>query len=280
MQSLTCAFLAASLGGLGPFFAMDTGTKDASHQTAEEQVALVKELGFEGIAPIFTSVPELRAMLAAADAQSIPVNALYVGMLIDNREAAVTPDLREAVAALKGRQTFLWLYLRSEKYGVSSTQGDADADAAVRALADVAAHSGLRVALYPHTAFWMERIEDAVRVAQACGAPNVGVTFNLCHWLKVDGSELESRLRLAMPCLELVTINGADVGGEDWTTLIQPLDSGSYDVAHFLSVLTEVGYSGPIGLQHYGITGDVRENLSRSMAAWRKMQPIPPITRE
>ena len=32
-----------------------------------------------------------------------------------------------------------------------------------------------------------------------------------------------------------------------------------------------VGYAGPIGLQCYGLGGDARDHLARSMAAWRKM---------
>ena len=32
------------------FFGMDTGTKDTSHQTAREQVQMIKELGFAGMA--------------------------------------------------------------------------------------------------------------------------------------------------------------------------------------------------------------------------------------
>ena len=35
--------------GPNPFFAMDTATKDAAHQTAKEQVEMVKELGYSGM---------------------------------------------------------------------------------------------------------------------------------------------------------------------------------------------------------------------------------------
>ena len=38
------------------------------------------------------------------------------------------------------------------------------------------------------------------------------------------------------------------------------------------SVLGELDYAGPIGLQGYGIKGDCRANLKRSITAWRKMQ--------
>jgi sugar phosphate isomerase/epimerase len=50
----------------------------------------------------------------------------------------------------------------------------------------------------------------------------------------------------------------------------QPLDRGSFDVAGLLETLDELGYTGPIGLQCFGIGGDAREHLACSMAAWRK----------
>ena len=98
------------------------------------------------------------------------------------------------------------------------------------------------------------------------------MTFNLCHWLRTGNSQdLGKLLSEAMPHLSMVTINGADNDGQDWKTLIQPLDSGSYSVAGFLKTLIHFGYNGPIGLQGYGIGGDVYQNLSRSIGAWDEM---------
>ncbi len=68
-----------------------------------------------------------------------------------------------------------------------------------------------------------------------------------------------------------VTINGADNEGENWDRLIQPLDRGSFDVYGFLKTLRGLGYTGPVGLQCYGIQGDAREHLARSINAWRKL---------
>ena len=42
-------------------------------------------------------------------------------------------------------------------------------------------------------------------------------------------------------------------------------------MAAFLKTLKELGYKGPIGLQCYGIGGDTREHLARSMAAWKTL---------
>jgi len=130
----------------------------------------------------------------------------------------------------------------------------------------------VRVALYPHYGFWVERVEDAVRVAKKVNRKNVGVTFNLCHWLRVDEEEnMQSVIKLAMPYLFVVTINGADSDGKDWKELIQTLDRGSFDISRFLRTLNDCGYTGPIGLQGYGIGGDAYDNLKRSMNAWRQL---------
>jgi hypothetical protein len=42
-------------------------------------------------------------------------------------------------------------------------------------------------------------------------------------------------------------------------------------VGGFLKTLKGLGYKGPVGLQCYGIGGDARDHLARSMAAWRKL---------
>jgi sugar phosphate isomerase/epimerase len=141
----------------------------------------------------------------------------------------------------------------------------------LREVAALAEKDGVRVAIYPHAGFWVERVDDAVRLARQMERKNFGVTFNLCHWLKVDGKELEARLDEAKPYLFVVTINGADAGGKDWGQLIQPLDAGSFDVGRVLAKLKQMGYAGPVGLQHYGIGGDADRNLRRSMDAWRQL---------
>jgi sugar phosphate isomerase/epimerase len=111
-----------------------------------------------------------------------------------------------------------------------------------------------------------------VRVAKKVDRKNVGVTFNLCHWLMVDDEKnMKSLIESAMPHLFVVTINGADSGGKDWKTLIQTLDRGTFDMRGFLKTLGDSGYTGPIGFQGYGIGGDARENLNRTMNAWLEL---------
>ena len=83
-----------------------------------------------------------------------------------------------------------------------------------------------------------------------------GRDLHLCHFLKVDGKELDKALR-SSSYLFVVTINGADMDGTGWNTLIQPLDS-TYDVLTVLRKLKSLNWDGPVGLQHYGIRGSAR----------------------
>jgi formylglycine-generating enzyme required for sulfatase activity len=47
------------------------------------------------------------------------------------------------------------------------------------------------------------------------------------------------------------------------------LDEGDYDVERVVRLLRDLGYREAIGLQCYGIPGDARAHLKRSMAVWR-----------
>jgi sugar phosphate isomerase/epimerase len=251
-----------------PFFVLSNGVQCPKYPTPEAQARVLAELGYAGIAP--SGVKGVPEMLEALDKQGLELFALYVGANLDPNKPKYDPGLPEVIRQLKGRKTVVWLYVRSGKLKPSSPRGDPQAVAVVREIAEMAEGSGLRVALYPHTGFFIERVEDAVRVAKQVDRPNVGVTFNLCHWLKVDEpASMEQLMKLALPHLFLVTINGADSEGENWDRLIQPLDRGSFDVYGFLKALDALGYTGPVGLQCYAVPGDKYENLERSMGAWQ-----------
>jgi sugar phosphate isomerase/epimerase len=256
-----------------PFFAMDTATKDASHQTAKEQVEMVKELGYAGMR--CTAGKGLKEMAEELDKNDLRLFTVYLGINIDPDQPKYGPELKEAIEVLRGRNAMLWLFVQSKRYKPSSPAGDDRAVEILREIADMAAEADVRVALYPHTGLWVQRVQDAVRVAKKVNRSNVGVTFNLCHWLMVDGGKnAKSLIQQAMPHLFVVTINGADSGGKDWKTLIQTLDRDTFDIQGFLKTLYSCGYTGPIGFQGYGIGGDAYDNLKRTMNAWRKLNDM------
>ena len=279
------SFGAEATSGLpNPFFAMDTALRDLSLLDS------VKELGYAGVGWKTGEPPEVVTAADQVRQRGLKLFAVY------SYEAATLhtnglhwdPRLEGLMAALKGRDTVLWLPINSPDYAKSSPDGDAVAVEGLRRLADAAAGNGVRVALYPHTSFWLERVQDAVRLAKKVDRKNLGVTFNLCHCLMVgDESNVSELLTQAAPHLFLVTINGADRGAAhtSWDRLIRPLDEGSLDLVALLKQLRALNYTGPIGLQGYGVKLAPKENLDRSIVAWQKLSiaaatPSPPPARQ
>ncbi len=271
---LTLAIAALSLGLAAPapaqplanpFFAFDNGTGRDQKLPLEQQAELVKRTGYAGIG--YTGALKVPEMLSALESRGLKMFSIYVAVHVDGEKPSYDAALPEAVRQLKGHGTVIWLTVQG-----AAPDAEDRAVRMVREVADLAAQSGLRVVLYPHMGFYVGRIEDALRIRKLAGRPNIGVTFNLTHFLAVkDEPNLDQRLREALPYLEMVSINGAEHEG-GWDRLILPLDRGEFDVLGLLKKLAALGYKGPIGLQCYQVPGDTEENLKRSMAAWRKFQ--------
>jgi sugar phosphate isomerase/epimerase len=256
-----------------PFFALCMDTHDAKKRDLAQQAEMLKELGYDGAGHLWLkNVPE---RLKTLDAAGLKLFHIYMRVNVKpGNKHPYDPKLEEAVKLLKGRKTALVLLVSGMK--PSDTAADPRAVELVGQIADIAAKSSLNVILYPHTGDWLQNVSDAVRIAKKADRKNVGVMFNLCHWLKAEqGKDLNKTLKSAMPYLKGVSIHGADTAAEiaagkgKW---IQPLDSGSFDVYELLKTLKDMGYAGPIGLQCYGLRGDAKDHLKRSNSAWRKFR--------
>jgi sugar phosphate isomerase/epimerase len=254
-----------------PFFPFCIDWHDAKKRTYAQQAEMLKELGYDGVGHIWLDGVEER--LQTLDAAGLRL--FQITMTVDLSPGKPPYDaarFKQVLALVKGRHVQFDLLINGAK--PSDTSADARGVAVLRAMSDLAHDSGSQLLLYPHVGCWVERIQDAVRVAAAVDRPNVGVMFNLCHWLRVDPQrDYRPLLKQALPWLWAVSINGADEfdAKPGWDHYIQPLDKGSFDVAGLLKTLKELGYQGPVGLQCYGIGGDARDHLARSMTAWRKL---------
>ena len=248
-------------------FAFCIDTHDAKKRNLEQQASMMKELGYDGVGHLWLeNIPE---RLKTLDAAGLKLYQITMMVDITPGKQAYDPKFKEIMPLLKGRGVQFLLIMNGMK--ASDPAGDPHAVEIVREMAAVAKESGAEILLYPHTADWMEKAEDAFRVAEKVDRPNVAVMFNLCHWLRVSKDrDYKSVLTKVMPRLRGVSISGADTLDEQpgWTRYIQPLGRGSFDMATFLKTLRQLGYTGPIGLQCYGIPGDIRDALAESMKAW------------
>jgi len=263
----------AARGFDNPFFALCMDTHDAKKRTLEQQAVMLRELGYAGAGHLW--LDNVAERLNTLDRTGLRLFQIYIR--IDLGAKAAEPydsRLAQILPLLPGRDVQLAALVTGGTPSDPSLDGRAAAVAGE--IAALSAPYGVKLALYPHQKNWLETVQDGLRVAARVGRPDVGVMFNLCHWLKVGNeTEMKPLLRAALPRLMAVTINGTDRGAEikagtgNW---IQPLDSGTFDMFAFVRELRDCGYRGPIGLQCYGIPGDAAVHLQRSMAAWRELK--------
>ncbi len=249
-----------------PVYAFQNGVHVKS---AEERVKVLKELGYDGIgAARVKDVLSLPQRLKLYDEARLKLFSFYVGGQLGPKGHNYGKEISQAIKDLKGRDVILELYVQGNK----KANTDEQAVAFVREIADQAKESGLRIVLYPHTGFYVDTLGTAMRIARKCERDNVGVMFNLCHYLMVEPkTDLKTALTDAKPLLWQVSTCGAEKEGRSWDQLIQTLDRGSYDQAALFKLLRELGFKGNVGFQCYAIRGDSRDNLKRSIGAWNKL---------
>jgi len=137
--------------------------------------------------------------------------------------------------------------------------------------------SGLQVAIYPHLGFYVERTDHALQLAQKINRKNVGLSFNLCHWLATtnltERTYLKSHLKEINPYLKMITISGAnDIISQKKSVFddyILPLGTGSFDTYDLLKYMVKtIKYKKPIGVQCYNIKGNKPQLIINTMTVW------------
>ena len=268
-----CSTVALLAADRPPFFAMDTAARLEPAECAQ----VLADLGYAGLGG--------RPATAKAHAAALQSKGLvfFNGYHVTNfgyGQTELPADLAKAVDDLAGTGSTLWLGINKVAFPAGVRAGPEYGDTIVvpqlKQLLAYAKPKGVKVSLYPHTGFWAAQFEVCLRVANKVDDPNLGVTFNLCHWLKVEGSERDSLplIKEALPRLNFITINGADTGDTQklgWDKLIQPLGRGSYDVGAFVAKTRAAGYRGPFGFQGFGIKMDSKELLKETMEGWGKI---------
>jgi len=268
-----CSTVALLAADRPPFFAMDTAARLEPAECAQ----VLADLGYAGLGGRPASA---KAHAAALQSKGL---VFFNGYHVTNfgyGQTELPADLAKAVDDLAGTGSTLWLGINKVAFPAGVRAGPEYGDTIVvpqlKQLLAYAKPKGVKVSLYPHTGFWAAQFEVCLRVANKVDDPNLGVTFNLCHWLKVEGSERDSLqlIKEALPRLNFITINGADTGDTQklgWDKLIQPLGRGSYDVGAFVAKTRAAGYRGPFGFQGFGIKMDSKELLKETMEGWGKI---------
>ncbi len=283
---LTGLLLLQTLAVLGqekmsPFFVFNNGISDtATYKTPGAQAALAARMGFDGVEK--NRLDDFPEFYRAVQKNGLKLNALYVEVNLDNEKTPYDPRLEEVFRTLKGTDAMPWLFITSAKYTPSSAENDERAVAILREIADLAQRYDLRVMVYPHVWFWLQSVDDALRVVKKVARPNLGLTFNLCHYFATQfyaGQNPERNFAAlaakAAPHVFALSVNGltfppaSHERGRIWDDFIQPLGSGNYDTYAFLKTFWDAGFRGPVGLQCYNVKGDKQTHLRQSVKTWQ-----------
>ncbi len=259
------------------FFALHNIIRgDSIYNTFDKQVSLIKSTGYDGIE--INQVESFEGMKEALDNHSF--NAAYFYVKINLDSPYMDKRLKEYIHQLKGSKTIIAPYIVTNP---RFTPGNGKADTTVvrlmQQLADWSKSADLQVAIYPHLAFYVERTNHALRLAKSINRKNVGLSFNLCHWLATtvveERSRLKSHLKELRPYLKMITVSGANnvisKNANVWNDYILPLGEGSFDTYGLLKYcIKDLNLKVPVGVQCYNIKTDKYALVKKSMEVWKQ----------
>jgi sugar phosphate isomerase/epimerase len=245
----------------------------------ETQCEMLKELGYDGIYLCLLNESHWEAvplLAAVQDRYGIEVARVYANIDVEGDDGHKgnlrVLNLLETVEGCNSIE--LSLLSTDPSLKPSDPAGDEKAVCWLDKCLKVADRRNLTLTLYHHMMFWMERIEDAVRLCRRMNNPRLGVAFCGYHWFVVDGKDLLGRLDMAAPFLHSANLCGCTMLDKPAGFLpasVQLIHEGALDNFLVLATLKRVGYDGWVGLQGYSIGGDAYGKLKLSIEAFRSM---------
>ncbi len=250
---------------------------DSIYNTPDKQVELIKKAGYDGIE--INQVDNFEGMKAALDRYQFKGAYFYVKLNLE--QPYIDKRLENYIRQLKGTKTIIAPFIVSDSktHKPSSHNADTLVVRLVRQIADWAEASDLQVAIYPHYSFYVERTDHALALVKEINRKNVGLTFNLCHWLATTSQSerlmLKPHLKELSPYLKMITICGAnDVITQQknlWDDFILPLGTGSFDTYGLIKYMVkDLKFKHPIGVQCYNIKGNKPLLVQNTISVWRE----------
>jgi len=190
---------------------------------------------------------------AAASAAGLEAASLYTE--VDLARPLDSLAMRRVLDLVRSADAPIELTLKNSALAPSDPAGDAAAIAFLEAALD--ASDTAEILLYPHFVHWMERVSDACRLLEAVPHLRLGMTFPSFHVYAVEGAGFNAALEAAAPHIRFVNTNGSRrLAGQFFPVTIEPVGGGDFDNFAFLGRVRDLGYTGHLGIQAYGIGGD------------------------
>lgn len=249
---------------------------DSVYNTYDKQVALIKNAGYDAIE--ISQLESFEGMKEALDKHHFKGSYFYIKLNVE--DPVIDPRLKGYIRQLKGSGTVIAPYIMSDakKYVEPVPKADSIVVKLVGEIGDWAREAGLQVAIYPHYNYYVQRLNHTADLVKKINRPNVGLSFNLCHWLATTDADGRKSLRKDLaelsPYLKMVTVCGANnvisTKPKQWDDYILPLGSGDFDTYGLLRyIIRDLHYKGAIGAQCYAIKRPKLELVQNTIAVWQ-----------
>jgi len=241
-------------------------------ETAQQKAELMKTIGFDGLEGF--GYKDFYELKNALDKEGIGMPVNYVGLdfEVDGKLAGNSlSEIKEMIRS-SDKGAIIYFHLSNKGFMDDKESGDKMIVPLLRELADYSSPFDVKLCVYPHIDLYCETVAHSVELAELVDRKNYGAAMNLCHLLKVEGTDgLDDKIKAFTPWLFAVNICGADEGDTrlyGWERLIQPLGQGSFNTYGLVKTLKDNGYDGAFGVQCYNLKGDVVKTLTQTMETW------------
>jgi sugar phosphate isomerase/epimerase len=251
------------------YYAMDTCFyNELGDYPLAQRCEMLKELGFYGSYLTLWDIKQQPWIDAREIAEVSSRNGLEVAGIyatLDLEDVTVRDRVLELVPLLpEGCAIEVSLKSGKEAFKNSSEDGDEAALHLLQPLLDAVDPGRNDICLYAHIYQWLEHHQDALRLVNKSGHPSLGWVFSAYHWYATQEGNLFSLLDRGLPSLRRVNFCGSR-RSTDGSYTLEPLNSGSLDLSVIFGQIAKRGYAGPIGIQGFGIGGDVYVHLRNGM---------------
>lgn len=217
---------------------------DGKRRGPEERAAMLERLGFKHFAYDYRAehIPTFDAEIAACKRHGVSFDAWWFPSSLNDEGKLILE-----VCKRNGIRPQLWVSGGGEPTRNPDEQRRrVEQEAArIRPIAEAAAAQEMKVGLYNHGG-WFGEPENQIAIIETLKLANVGIVYNLHHGHDhVD--RLDQILRLTLPHLLAVNLNGTARGGDKDGRKILPLGQGELDLK-ILKTIRDSRYRGPIGI--------------------------------
>jgi len=252
-------------------YAMDTWfATDPQAYPFERRCEITAELGFDGTCLTLwdeAAWEHLDELHRVRSRHGLDIASVYLPLTLTDRGFAEEVRARWLIERLASCRRLELAIKGGDRWLPDDPSGRVVARAALERLLPLADANDLRLTLYPHRGHWLQSHAFAADLCRQLAHPRLRLAFSGYHWYAGGGRPITGCLDALRGTLSHANLCGCGSGtpARPRPTIL-PLDEGELDNGAVLASLRQAGLGGDawIGLQGYGIGGDIVDHLRRS----------------